>query len=847
MQTLAQDLRYALRQLRLSPIFATTAIVTLALGIGATTAIFSLVHSIMLRSLPVADPASLYRIGDSDECCVESGLQDDWSIFSYALYQRFQQAAPEFEQLAAFQGGGGGLGVRRADSHEPAKPLRGEFVSGNYFSMFGVNAFAGRTLTPSDDRPSAAPAAVLSYREWQQSYASDPKVLGATFILEGHSFTIVGIAPPGFYGDTLRSDPPALWLPLQQEPMVMGDNSRLNLPATNWLRIIGRLKPGASSSTLPARFTTIIRQWIPESGMTTDPEQSARIRKRLPQQHVEVVPAGGGVAIMKREYHDSLRLLMIICAVVLLIACANIANLLLARGAVRRQQTSVQLALGISRRRLVRQALTESVLLAGLGGLAGIAVAYAGTRLVLALAFHSAHFVPIHATPSLPVLAFAFILSLLTGVLFGTAPAWLATHADPAEALRGANRSTRDSSSLPQKALVIVQATLSVVLLASAGMLTHSLRNMEHRDFGFAPQNRVAVELQPPPASYTPERLAALYRAAIERLDRIPGVERAAFVMYNPLSGDNWGEGVAVEGKPQTEDSDASWERVSAGFFETVGEPILRGRGITEQDNANTRPIAVVNEAFAKKFFPNEDPLGKHFGMDLPAYAGTYEIVGVVRDAKYTDPQGKTRSMFFVPLAQTAPYKGSIERVETESHFMRGAMLLYHGETGSLEPQLRRALGEVDANLAIISVQPFPELIAINFDQQRAVAQLAGLFGILALILAAVGLYGVTAYTVARRTNEIGVRMALGANRTNVIRLVLRGAFLQIAIGLAIGIPLAIAAGRLLGSQLYQVSSWDPAALATAIALLALCALLASIIPAQRAASVDPVKTLRTE
>src|SRR5271170_3647587 len=443
MRTLRQDISYALRQMRLSPVFTLTAMLTLALGIGATTAIFSLIYSVMLKSLPVVDPSSLYRIGAGTDCCVQGGPQDDWGMYSYPLFLRLQAAAPEFEQLAAFQASGARFSVRRGQRDTMAKPLRGEFVTGNYFSTFGIRAFAGRTIAPSDDQASAPPVAMLSYRAWQQQYNSDPSVIGATFIVEGHPFTIAGIAPPGFFGETLRSSPPELWLPLQQEPLVNGGNSLLKQSISAWLRVIGRLKPGASIDGVAPRLTALMRQWMThDSGWPA--EFMPLIIKSIPKQQIRIVPGGAGVGALKADCGDSLRILLTVCCLVLLIACANIANLLLARGAARRAQTSVRLALGASRKRLIRQALTESLLLAVLGGLAGLTVAFAGVKMVVAIAFRHAHYVPISARPSLPVLGFAFLLSLLTGALFGMAPAWLATRADPAEALRGANRSTKD-------------------------------------------------------------------------------------------------------------------------------------------------------------------------------------------------------------------------------------------------------------------------------------------------------------------------------------------------------------------------------------------------------------------
>jgi predicted permease len=849
METVRQDISYALRQMRLSPVFTLTAMLTLALGIGATTAIFSLIYSVMLKSLPVVDPSSLYRIGAGTDCCVQGGPQDDWGMYSYPLFLRLRAAAPEFEQLAAFQASGAQFSVRRGERDNMAKPLRGEFVTGNYFATFGIRAFAGRTIAPADDQASAPPVAMLSYRAWQQQYSSDPSVIGSTFIVEGHPFTIAGIAPPGFYGETLRSDPPELWLPLQQEPLVNAQNSLLKQSISAWLRVIGKLKPGASTEGIAPRLTGLLRQWMThDSGWPA--EFMPLIEKSLPKQQIRIVPAGAGVGAMKADFGDSLRILLTVCCLVLLIACANIANLLLARGTARRSQTSVRLALGASRKRLIRQSFTESVVLSVLGGAAGVVVAYLGVKLMVALAFHNAHYVPIDATPSLPVLAFAFGLSLVTGVLFGTAPAWFTSHGNPVEALRGANRSTRDSATLPQKILVVLQATLSIVLLAGAGLLTRSLRNLEHQSFGFETDHRISIVMNGPPSSYTEDQLDPLYHELQERLAAIPGVARAALALYTPYI-DNWGELIVPEGHgvPQLDDnSNSSWDRVSPGYLETMGQPIVRGRSITEQDTGSTRSVAVVSEAFAKRFFPNQDPIGKHFGLDLPEYNTAFEIVGVVRDAKYRDPGGPPHAMFYAPLAQHVTYNQPVMAlIDHRTHYIGGAVLQLRGSALGIEPLIRKAFAEVDPNLTIINVQSMQQQVEADFDQQRAVAQMTGLFGALALVLAAVGLYGVTAYTVARRTSEIGVRMALGANRSNVVSLVLRGAFRQVLVGLIIGIPISIACGRLIAAQLYQVKSWDPLVLAGSIAALGFCALVASLIPAQRAASINPVEALRTE
>jgi len=852
MQNLHGNFRYALRQFRLSPVFTVAAVLTLALGIGGTTAIFTLIHAVMLRSLPVSDPGRLYRVGEGDDCCVEGGPQDKWGMFSFALYERLKAETPEFEEVTAFQAGRWRLSVRREGVESAARSLRSEYVTGNYFSTLGVGAFGGRVFTPDDDKPAAPPVAVLSHRVWQTTYASDPSVVGSTFVLEGHPFTVIGVAPAGFFGETLQSDPPDIWLPLQQEPIMDADGGLLHQPVSAWLRMIGRLRPGASIDGMAPRLTGVLRQWLQnDSGYPAT--WMADMIRLLPKQMVGVVPAGAGVAVMKEEYGRSLQILLSVCGLVLLIACANVANLLLARGVARRGQTAVRLAVGATPQQIVGQALTESVLLAIGGGIVGLLVAMAAARLLLALAFRSSHFLPISTMPSPIVLVFAFGLALVTGIIFGAAPAWLATRTDPAEALRGSGRGTQDRSSFARKALLVVQATLSVVLVSGATMLARSLNKLEHQDFGYQVQGRVEVDMNNPPASYTQPKLMALYRQLEEQLNRLPGVQGSGLAMYNPLT-DNWGELIMVAGHPPgkfSEESGASWDRVSANYLQNFSMPILRGRAFTAADNETTAPVAIVNEAFVKRFFKSgEDPLAQHFGLDVPEYASTFSIVGVVRDAKFAGwgLSRPARPMFYVPLAQNVDYHDDLmKKLELRSHFIGGIMLVTNMSPGALEPLLTRMLAELDPNLTINSIRTMQQQVELSFDQERAVASLAGLFGIVALVLAAIGLYGVTAYTVAQRTNEIGIRMALGADRPKVIQLVLGGAFKRVLVGLILGLPLAVGAGRLISAQLYGVSSWDPLALTVAAGALAICSFFAAIIPANRAASISPMSALRIE
>jgi len=846
------SLRYAFRQFRLSPVFTATAVLTLALGIGGTTAIFTLIHAVMLRSLPVSDPSRLYRVGQGANCCVQSGPQDDWGMYSYPLYLRLQAETPEFEEVAAFQAGRARLGIRRQGLESAARPLRSEYVSGNYFSTLGVRPFGGRLLTPNDDQPGSTPVAILSHRVWQTVYASDASVVGATFVVEGHPLTVIGVAPPGFFGEMLQSDPPDLWIPLQQEPLINGDGSLLRQSASAWLRMIGRLHPGASTAGIAPRLTGVLRQWLQnDSGYPAN--WMPDVIRMLPKQAIDVIPAGAGVAVMKEHYGRSLQILMSVCGLVLLIACANVANLLLARGVARRGQTAVRLAIGATPSQIVSQALTESVLLAIGGGLLGLFVAMAAARLLLALAFHNAHFLPIGVAPSLLVLVFAFGLALITGIIFGAAPAWLATRTDPAEALRGSGRGTKDRSSFTRKALLVVQATLSVVLVAGATMLARSLNKLEHQDFGYQVQGRVVVSMNKPPSTYSVPQLTALYRRLEEQLHGLPGVQASGLALYNPLT-DNWGELIMVAGHPAGQingESGSSWDRVSANYLQDFGIPVLRGRAFTEADNETTAPVALVNEAFVKRFFKSdENPLDQHFGMDLPEYAGTFRIVGVVRDAKFAGGEldQPARPMFYVPLAQTVDYHNDLmKKLELRSHSIYGMMLVTNVPPGALEAQLTRILADLDPNLTINSIRTMQQQVDLSFDQERAVAGLAGLFGVVALILAAVGLYGVTAYTVVQRTNEIGIRMALGADRPRVLQLILRGAFQRVLLGLALGLPLAVGAGRLIAAQLYGVSSWDPLALTVAAAALAICSFFAAIVPAARAASISPMHALRID
>ena len=852
LEVLAQDTRYAFRQLRKSPGFALTVVITLALGIGANTAIFTLVHGILLRSLPVNDPSRLYRIGDKNDCCYYDSFQNDdgdFDLFSYDLYLHFKQSAPEFEQLAAVEAGGSSFSLRYGSS--PAKSLQSEYVSGNYFSTLGVGAYAGRPLVESDDSPGAAPALVLNYQTWQADFGGDPHIVGATVYLNTHPFTVAGIAPPGFFGDRVVSRPPEIWLPLASEAVLEGANASVKQADTDWLYALGRLRPDVNRSSLQTKISAVLRQWLATRAKYTDHGGSALISR----QHVVLASAGGGIQKLQQQTGKGLRLLMILSSVVLLIACANIANLMLARGTTRRAEVAVRMALGAARKRLIRQILTESVLLSLMGGVTGLSIAYGLSRMILSLAFPEARNMPMEAGPSLPVLGFAFLVSLLTGVLFGIAPAWLSSHAQPAEALRGVNRANGlgvDHSSLPQRALVILQVALSAGLLAGAFLMTRSLANLEHQNFGFSTANRYVLGFDPKGAGYTVDRLPALYRQIEDRFSALPGMANVSMVRYTPLGGNNWGSCVIPQGHGAPGPGDAcfaSWDRASTRFLDSIGVPIVRGRNFTAQDTATSKQVVIVNQAFAKQFFPGQDPIGMHFGLVKPQYSGAFEIAGVFADFKMTDPRGKVDPLFFRPLSQqfTGYKEEDADAEEKSSMFVRFIILDFTTAPKDAESLARKTLAEIDPTLPIFRFDSYDTEVAANFNQNRLIARLTSLFGFLALMLASVGVYGVMSYSVARRTSEIGIRMALGASRSGVVAMVLRGALWQVGVGLAIGVPAALLAGHLMSSLLYQLPAYDPIAFLGATAVLAVCAMVAGFIPARRAASIDPIKALRTD
>jgi macrolide transport system ATP-binding/permease protein len=818
-----------------TPGFTITAVLTLALGIGANAAIFTLVNAVLLKNLPVVDPKTLVRIGDHPDCCQYSGANEDgdYSLFSTDSYEQLKKNAPEFEELAAMQAGFEFRSIigRRDGGQEAARTMVGEFVSGNYFRMFGLQPATGRLLTDADDVAGAPIVGVMSYETWKRDYNSDAAVVGSTFWVNTNAVTITGIAPEGFFGDRLSSTPPDFYFPIESMT-VINSAKFVHNPEEKWLDIIGRVKPGVALGPLQEKLSVQLKQVF----KTSPSFSSAHDRPLLAKAHVVLTPGGAGTQAMQEQYASNLKLLMWISGLVLLIACANVANLLLVRGMGRKAEMSVRTALGAMQGRIVRQLLTESLLLAGISGIAALAVSYGGARMLLLLAFPRGQHVPISSSPSIEVLVFAVCASMLTGVLFGVAPALIGAKAPPADALRSGTRTTTGGASLLQRGLVVLQSALSVVLLVGAGLFAQSLGKLQHTDMKLDSKNRYIVHFNALAAGYKNEEIPALYRTLEEQFHAIPGVVKVGISTYTPMEGNNDGWGIQVQGQPILR-KQASNILANAEYFDSVGTHVLMGRGITTQDTPTSPRVAVVNEDFVKTFFkPGENPIGHRFGTPVNT-SGTYEIVGMVEGTSYTDVRWNTHHpMYFVPLGQPA-----------EIDYAAAIVIETARPMSDMESIARRTLMGINPNLAMQKFETFDAQIAGRFTHEQMLARLMTLFGGLALLLAAIGLYGVTSYTVARRTSEIGIRMALGAERGSVIAMVMRGAVMQALVGLAVGVPVALLCVRFVKAQLYDITKVDSGLLAGAIATLAVAACIAGLIPAQRAASVDPAQTLRSE
>jgi predicted permease len=829
-ENLVRDLHYATRMLRKSPGFTAVAILSLALGIGANTAIFSLIDRVMLQSLPVRNPEQLVLLGDGRVSGTWEGvrIQGRANMFSYPVYRDLEARNQVFSGLLAF--------VSYTDTVR-ANIGRGEpelvnmkMVSGNYFAVLGVSPLLGRTLAASDDQTGANPVVVLSYAYWKRRFARDPAVLSKTItipktVTSGAVFQVVGVTPPDFFGEKVGALPD-LWVPLTSEarPPARSWLTRRNLAC---LQMIGRLKPGLTGQAASANIDLQFRQLLTDYAGSKITDQR---RKEIAAVTVETHPAERGISSLRLRFSFSLQILMGVVGLVLLIACANVANLLLARAAARQNEIALRLAIGASRRRLIGQLLTESVLLASLGGVLGVLLARWAGNLLVGMVSSGTTPLPLDLSPNLRMLGFTTAVSLLTGVLFGLAPALRATRV----AIHPTLRSGRASGGRLGRGLVVAQVALSLSLLIGAGLFVRSFRNLENMDTGFVKENVLMFDIDPGYTGYKGAQLTSLYERILERVNGMPGVRAAsvAFVSFN--QGRNI-EAITVQGDIITPDSQRGADCNSVGprYFEAMGIPVRLGRVFTSADTQNSPAVAVVNEAMVRKYFPNESPIGKRFAIDVNNRPET-TIVGVVKDAYVYDLREPTPPVVYLPFTQ---FRERLDHLAVRTA----------GPTGILATQIRQALKEVEPTLPINGVSTLSEHVDRALTREALIARLSSFFGLLALLLAAIGLYGVMSYSVARRTGEMGIRMALGAERSDVCWLVLRESAHLVVAGIVLGILAALAATRYLTSILYGVEPADPPTYIIGALLLAAVATLASYLPARRATRVDPTVALRYE
>jgi predicted permease len=826
-----RDVRHALRELRRRPAWTIVTLMILAIGIGANAAVFTVMDAALFKPLPVRDPDSLVLLGDGSARGVGTGASgNSFVLFSYDLYRHLRDTNALGDLLAVESSGGQAL-VRR-EGWAAAQPTRTKLVSGNYFQSLGVNARLGRTILPADDTVAATPVAVVSFTYWTDALNADPSVIGDRIDINGVPVVIAGVAPREFHGETIAPDPPAIWLPIAVSRAVDTGASLVDSPDRHWLYLIGRMPPDGSPGEAAARLTLALQNWLRERRPTASPERLQAIANL----RIELTPARSGVPRLRRTYNDTLRMLLGISAAVLLLVCANIAGLLLARESARNSERSLRRALGATRGRLVRQSIAESLTLAVAGGAVALMVGAAAARALVLLAFADASEIPIPTTPDARVLAFTFAVSCGAALLFGALPA--------VRVRNGIVAAMKETRFRIGKALVSGQVALSLVMLTAAVTLVYSVVNLTRQPFGFDPSRVLVISVDPRLARYEYDRLGPLYEQIASRLNALPGVTSAAMSYYSPFNGCCWAFSVKVPGHPPGTDGDSVMlNRVSSRYFETLGTRVLQGRALMDGDAPASRRVAVVNDVFVRRYFAGVSPLGRTFRIDnMPDV--DIDIIGVVEDAKYDEPGDAISPMAFLPLLQVA---AGVPANSSLSNFITAIEVRTEGDPAAIAPLVRRTLAEIDPALPILAMTTITEQIGRAVSRERSSAMLAAAFGLIAIVLTCVGIYGVMAYLVQRRSKDIGVRLALGASRRVVVGSMMREVCGQAAAGIVLGIPVVLWVVRLIQSQLFGVSGLQLGALAAVVGLLAACLALAGYVPARRASRLDPLTVLRTE
>ncbi len=870
LESCAHDLRIGIRSLLKSPGFTAVALLSLALGIGGNTAMFTLIHQVLLRDLPVRDPQQLVAFGDSVYGGVAGGIElgDFGGYFPWDFAKQLEANPGPFQAIASYGSFSNKVSVRLTTGASASAAILAPatLVSGDYFSVLGAQALIGRTILPSDDSvPGSGAVAVVSYRFWQQSLSADPAIVGKTIAINGTPFEVVGVMPAAFHGFKLELETSDLWAPMSMQPTVLQQPSML-LPHSGlyFLHIFGRLRTAASNKSAFAEGQNWLNQQVRSAtlaneGSKVTPERRAEINRLT----VPLVPAANGVSLVRSQYGDSLQILMAVVGLVLLIACANLANFLLARATTRQREIATRLALGSSRARIVRQTLTETLLLSITGGVLGLGLAFLATRALIAFVNQGSGDIALSPTPDMTVVFFTLGVSLLASVLFGLAPAVMAARIGNHGSLNTATRTAQGGgggiSRFWPKMLVTGQVTLSLLLLVGAGLLLRTLRNLENQDYGFERTHLLLADFGEKLAGYEPHRVPALHQQLLERLSAIPGVRSAALSATPPVSNGAWSSNIEPQGYTPApkEDMVSLLNRVSGQYFETAGIAIVAGRPINAADTASSLKVAVINETIAKKFFPHGDAIGRNVKIGIDSVAGPWQIVGIARDTKSQNPRNTDPiRMTYIPLAQIEPYMPEdkskdaakpVVREENQDRYANMILVRTTGDPAKVTADLRAAVAGIDPNLPILRITTIQEQVSNLIASDELISSLTAAFSLLALLLVAIGLYGVMSYNVAQRTTEIGVRLALGARAETVLWMVLRESLILLAIGLGLGLPLALVATRSIQHQLFGLSAMDPMTFAVAVLVISGITVVATFLPARRAANTDPLVALRYE
>jgi len=878
---LLQDIRVSLRMLAKAPAFTGIALLSLALGIGGNTAIFTLVNQVMLRNLPVRNPEQLVTFGDAENSGIAGGIDiGAYGLFPWYFARQLQADPGPFQGIASYCSFMGQASVRLpssgtgVESNASATMVRTSLVSGNYFSVLDAQPFMGRAINASDDAtPGSGAVVVISHHFWQQSLSSDPAILGKTISINGTSFDVIGVMPEAFHGIKQQLEPPDLWTPITMQTIVM---KHLSLLVPNgaaggayFLNVFGRLSAQASTnkSSLAQSQTWLdnqIRTGLrAQEGSKLTPERQQEINRFT----VPLTPAAHGVSELRGQYGDSLQILMGVVVLVLLIACANLANFLLARSATRHREIATRLALGSSRARIIRQSLIETFLLSFAGGMLGLGIAFAATRALIAFVSQGNAYIGMSPTPDAAVLLFTLGVSLLTGLLFGLAPAIIASRTGSASNLSAGSRTAQSSGGKQArfwpKALVTAQVMLSLLLLVGAGLFLRTLRNLENQDYGFERSHLLLAEFNAGLAGYKPSQAPGVHQQLLERLSALPGVKSAALAATPPISGGNWSSSISFAGYTPApkENTNSKLNRVSGQYFETAGISIVAGRAINDGDTLNRQKVAVINQAVAKHFFPRGDAVGRSLTVGIDDVKGPWQIVGIARDTKSGDPrETDTDRMTYIPLAQIEPFNpvdtsapastGAANPAlpeENQDRFASLILLRTTGDPANTIADLRAAVASIDPNFPLAKITTIRDQVDEFVSHDQLVSTLTTLFAGLAVLLAAIGLYGVMSYNVVRRTNEIGIRIALGAGTPTVQWMILRESLMLLAIGVGLGLPLTLLTTKYIKDQLFGLSALDPLTFGVALIVVSGMTLVAAWLPARRATRVDPMVALRCD